>query len=218
MGPDLTALYNKALGHFGQRPITSPTDGSLQSAVLNRIWPTSRQSVLSLKDWSCSTVTAALVVLDDATFYLPDGWAYGYTYPSMCLAFWKVLNGVAASDYRYDNDFPGSSLQKNLETGDPYEVGYDATLNAKVIFTNTESAIGRYSHDLADTTLYSPSLVDVMALRLAADAAPSLVADLTIVDSLVRKYNIQASEAQRLTSSEYKANQPSGGGLIDSRG
>lgn len=113
-------------------------------------------------------------------------WSLAYTYPSNCLAMNLVYNEGTI----------------NKSKGEPYVETYDSVNNAKVILTDCEDALGEYTFDLSDTTIWDSVFCAIFSLKLAEHMSPALTADDTITLNLRALFEKELSEARRIASYE----------------
>lgn len=137
---------------------------------------------------SGATLAANASYWSDASPLYAGKWLYAYTYPSNCVAMWHIYNS-------------GTSDKDN---GKQFRIVYDSVNNAKVILTDCDLAMGEYTFDLDDTTLYDANFVTAFAFRLAADMAPNLTGDYGMGLDMMKMFNMAISEAERMSSYEAK--------------
>ena len=180
-----------ALGHIAQAPITATSDASVAAETAARVWDTARKEALRGHDWAFGTVVATLTpsltfaTLTASGTYAGD-WSYAYDYPGNCLALWKVYSESKA-DKSISEDF------REL---------YDATNSQKVIVSNTPSALGEYTFDVADPTFYDASFVTVLSYRLAAAMAMPLTGDPNLGITIMKVFTDMMSDAERMSALE----------------
>jgi hypothetical protein len=145
--------------------------------------------------YSCNTAhtasaafTTDIAYWDDASPLYAGKWLYAYSYPSNCIAMWHVYN----------------SGTPDKDNGEQFRVLYDSVHTAKVILTDCELALGEYTFDVTDTTMFDANFVTAFALRLAFDMAPNLTGDDNVAAGMLKLFNIAISEAERMSSYEAK--------------
>jgi len=184
-------IINLALNHIAQAPISATSDLSVAAETAAQVWDTARKEALSGHDWAFATVVATLTpsltfaTLTASGTYAGD-WSYAYTYPGNCLALWKVY----------------SESKKEKSISEDFRVLYDATNAQKVIVSNTPSALGEYTFDLADPTFYDPHFVDVLSYRLAAAMAMPLTGDPNLGITMMKVFTDMMSDAERMSALE----------------
>lgn len=213
-------IWNLALGHLGQAPVSSDSEQTVQALALSRVWDIARQNAFSVHPWSFATVIAELTEL--ASFTPPDNWLYGYQYPSSARRVWKVYNAASFGAYQAPvNDppiYPLPDIKKYLRTGSEFRAVYDPTLNTRVILTNVEDALAEYTHDISDTTIWDPTFVEYMGFYLASLVAMPLTGDHQMAVNMGKLAAAQIQEAKRLSKSEMQQGTLGDPGLVDSRG
>ena len=184
-------IINLALGHIAQAPISATSEASIAAETAARVWDTARKEALSGHDWAFGTVVATLTPSSNFATLTASGtyagdWSYAYTYPGNCLALWKVYNESKA----------------NKSISDDFRVLHDATNSQKVIVSNTPSALGEYTFDLADPTFYDARFVSVLSYRLAAAMAMPLTGDPNLGITMMKIFNDMMGEAERMSALE----------------
>lgn len=174
-------IVNKALSLISVAPITSMAEASPAAQEATRAWTPCRQEALRGHDWSFAT---AIVSLSTANYTIvAQDWLYAYQYPSNALEIWYVY--YSAADRKQS-----------------FRVVYDNVNNAKVILSNIVNAIGEYTYDLTDTTIYDAHFCSVLAYLLAANMAKSLTGDQALAKSMLDIFNAFMSDAERMSSYE----------------
>lgn len=139
-----TDICNIALGNIGCVPITSLNDGSDSARLLQLNWERCLESVLREFPWKFATVTRKLALAVDEHV----GYRYAYAYPYRCLRVCGVWD--AEMEHRAD-----------------YDVRLADSNEYKIIVTDQQDATVQYIALADDTTLYPPSFVEALALRLS---------------------------------------------------
>lgn len=195
-----TEIWNLGLNHIGQSFIESPTEGSVQSIALDKVWSFVLQEVLRNYRWGFSTVRGALALVAN---YTPLEFTYAYAYPSKALKIWKVTYDGAGED----------------TPGEKYKKLYDPANNQLVLVTNLADAYVEYAYDVTDTTKFDPSFVVALAHRLAAEVAFPLNGDKDMAKEQIVLFNGLVSEGKRDDDGERKVGHPQNeqSGFIDAR-
>jgi len=128
-------------------------------------------------------------------------WEFAYTYPSNCVAMNLVYNEGTA----------------NKSKGEDFREVYDDVNNAKIIVTNCEDALGEYTFDLEDTTLYDAVFIKVFSYILAAGMCPALVSDDTLADKMLQLADVALNEGRRLNSYENRVSEEQKSSYEDAR-
>lgn len=213
-------IWNLALGHLAQTPVGSDTEETPQAEALARVWDIARLAALSEIPWSFCTVKAELSEL--ASFTPPENWIYGYQYPTNAVRVWKVYDPVLLGGFMSPVStppvYPWPDTKKYLKTGSEFRVLYDPTLNKKAVCTNVEDAIGEYTYNLSDVTLYDAAFVDALGYKLAALIAMPMTGDTQVAINMGKLYQNAIAEAKRLSKQENQQGTLGDSGLVDSRG
>ena len=134
-------LANEALLLLGANTITSFTDNDSNAVLVNRFWPSERDSVLRSHRWNCAVTTANLASLADTPII---DWEYKFTLPTdpYCLRVLDVR--TVTGDIKLDHEVQGRELLTEEST-------VDIT----------------YIQRLEDTSLYDPLLYQALVFRMA---------------------------------------------------
>lgn len=148
-------ICNSALSHLGDSAAVtsiSPPDGTAQARHCAQWFPIARQRMLTYHHWSFATRRIALAELTNPD----DAWEHTYAAPVNALDVWWVgAEGSSADSSPFE--------QEILASG------------AKVIRTNVENAFAKYTHDVTDTTKFSPGATDALEWLLASLIAGPII-------------------------------------------
>lgn len=188
----LLTIYNLALSHLGQKPVSSTTDET-QPEILacNTHFAAARDAVLAQLAFPFNNAPIALslyTTIDDISI---PGWTYFYTYPSSALAVWEVYNSGNAST-AFEQDF---------------EVRYLPAVAAKIICTDEADAYANVSYLVTDYTLWDDRFIEAVSYKLASAIAIPIGADVDLAMKVRDMYNIMIHEAKR-TSAREKRKKP----------
>lgn len=214
-------IWNLALQNIGHRPIASDTEQSVGALACARSWDPARREVLRECAWGFATVIENLSLISSSSYTPPQGWLYAYQYPSKCLAMRKIFNPSTTLGTTL---FPMSQSPNNYRTptrtalGEKFREIFVPILNAKIILSNTPNAIGEFTWDLEDTTLFDATCVTLCGIRLASDIATPLTGDSSIAVNMMKMYNTKLSEAQRHNSYEDNTSSLGDSETVESRG
>ena len=155
MSVTVAQICNLALSHIKQtQSLISnlDTDTGNTADILRIHYDICRQYVLSDHNWNFAGKRQALALLQDSGIV---GWNYKYEYPSDCLQF--------------------RSIELTNRTNSPiaYVVESD-TSSTKCIFTDEQSAVGVYTFDAEDPSIFSSGFVNSLSWYLASQIAPAL--------------------------------------------
>lgn len=180
--PSEVDICNLALGNLGDDATVAsldPPEGSAQADHCARFYPLARDLMLDAHRWGFSTRRASLALLSAAP---PSAWLYAYALPGDALNLISVL----APDAPDDNSaaMPVFSTygcapinQPGIYTPQPFvtETAADGT---PVLYTNQANAVLRYTARVTDPSLFPPTFVQGLAMRLASMlAGPVLKGD-----------------------------------------
>ena len=150
-------IWNLALSHLGRDAnVSSPTESSAEAAYCRQFYATARDQLLAMHAWNFATKRVALALLDNDV----DSWAFSYARPA------DMLEPVALL-------LPGS-------TDDTDAQDYVQELNgedARVIRTNVEDAVLKYTKLVTDPTRFTPLFAMALSFLLAYYMAGPLTHD-----------------------------------------
>ena len=152
-------ICNLALARLGDEATVSsldPPEESAQAYHCARFYPIARDTLLEAHDWSFATTRRALAELSDAT--PPAGWLYAYSRPTGAVRLLACLEAEAPDD------------------SDPQPFTTEAlTDGTRVIYSNTQDAVMRYTIRVIDPAVFPPLFVDALSLLLASHLAGPLL-------------------------------------------
>lgn len=159
-----------ALSNVGASPIESITENTAEGKQCNAWYTFARRQALEAYDWGFARRRLTLTTHGDAE---PDGvWAYRYQYPSDCLIFRKLQN-------------PSGDIANPV----PFEIEADDDQITKSILTDLDEAIGVYTFDLTDTTLFPSHFIMMFSYALASRVAFSLTGKLELSEIMNTQFN-----------------------------
>jgi len=151
-----TEIANMALAHLGVdkdiQDIT--TDRSSDAGACRRFWDIIRDATLRSYPWPFAKKTDELQLVQANP---TDEWSYAYQYPSDCVKFYRVHDGLG-------------NYQDNRQSRVPHEVVRGPS--GKLILTNQENAVGDYCERIEETQYWDADFALAFSLRLAAYIAP----------------------------------------------
>lgn len=156
--PGKTEICNFALAHLGvSKPIGDiETDKSASAQACRVFFDISNDETFRDFNWPFATIYLELGLVEETP---NTNWDYSYRYPSDCSNFRKILSSIR-------ND--------NRQTRVSYEIASDS--EGRLIFTDRENAIGKYTSKIVDTNLYSADYTMMLSLLLASYIAPRVTA------------------------------------------
>lgn len=170
------AICNLALSNIGESAkVTSidPSDGSAQATHCARFYPIARDSLLEMKAWSFASRRATLTQVEHTL----KEWDYAYALPSDVLSVTAVQGAENADDYAFGAgtpmlQWPGSVTGQY--TPQPYVIEQDAD-GAKVLYTDVQNAVIRYTARVTDTLHYPSAFKVALSWHLAGMLAGPIV-------------------------------------------
>lgn len=152
--------------------INSLDENSTEAEHCSIHYDDARDQALEDHDWKFASVEVSLALTGTA----PDRWSYAYALPSNCIKPREIIaSGVDPIEY---------------------DVGLSSDLTTKLIYTNQEDAILRYTARVKDPNLYTPGFVNAMACRIAMAIALPLTQDRGKLQDAVQMYAGMLSSAQ----------------------
>ena len=134
-------IWNLALANISQTPsIQGINEDSSEANFCRVYYDDARKSSLQKHDWGFAR---KMLILAEVSEGKPDIWAYQYGYPTACLQARSIVKPVDGAP-----EIP-------FEIGVRPDTGLIGGSDAKVIFTDKEEAILRYTYDQEDTTFFS---------------------------------------------------------------
>ena len=169
-------LANEALLLLGANTITSFTDNDSNAVLVNRFWPSERDSVLRSHRWNCAVTTANLASLADTPII---DWEYKFTLPTdpYCLRVLDVR--TVTGDIKLDHEVQGRELLTEEST-------VDIT----------------YIQRLEDTSIYDPLLYQALVFRMAWKLSFPIMRSHTVMGQMGSMYEAVVREARTIDSQE----------------
>lgn len=169
-------LANAALGLL-LRDTIRDLDGSEPAAVRTKQYmQAAKEEVINEYDWYACRVVAPLIA---TTAPALRGWTLAYAMPSDAVCIWRV------------SDLKGNELE-DFELG----MSADVTLDTTYIFADTSGLAVRYGSRRASLSRFTPDVIDLMALKLAAKCCMTLNKDKQLLKYLKDEYKINLSAAK----------------------
>ena len=141
-------IFNLALGHIGNPPITDPSD----SPECQLYYPSVRDKLLTWSSWGFATLRQALARLDDS----PADTEYSYQYSlDLIPPVLRVLD-IDASDFRYSRETYANPSTPETQT--------------PVILTNASTVVVKYIARVSEG-LFPPLFTDTLGLWLGVAIA-----------------------------------------------
>lgn len=170
--PSSTDICNFALTHIGRssKPLTTLSENSIEARLCTIWYDQSRREALEIMDWSFARRRLTLALHADAP---PDEWVYRYQLPSDMLSFlliWNPFIGINVPSGNLPLGF-WNSLQGDLTNAVPYSLELSLDGTQQTLLTNQQDAIGLYTADITDTSLFSMQFVNTLAHLIATRLA-----------------------------------------------
>lgn len=141
-------IWNTALSHIGHKAqIADPDESSIEASHCRRFYPIALAMVLERFAWSFATRRAQLAEVDNPV----DHWMFAYALPNLCVMPRAVL--------------PPECTDDSLEQDYAVETDEDGD---KIVYTNMENAVMRYTALVEDTTKFTPLFVLAVSAELGA--------------------------------------------------
>lgn len=174
-------ICNLALGLVGvDRGIESLSDDSPEARYCSRFYDHIRETMLHDHPWRWATRREILAELSNDV----DGWEYVYSYPSDC------LKALAVEDAEHD---PAMLYEHEIRKLDGSVIA---------VCCDVYQAYLRYTANVEDANLFSPSFVEALAQRLGSRLALSLTGQRDVVQALGQEADRTLARAKMLDASE----------------
>jgi len=178
------ALSN--IGHSGIESISGTEAGAKECDLW---YDFARRQALAANDWNFARRRLTLATHSDDP---PSGvWAYRYQYPSDCVAFRKIQNPAG-------------------ETADaiPFEIELSDNQETKSILTDLDDAVGVYTMNLTQVTLFSEFFVQLLGFALATQVAYPLTGKKEIREGMEATFQNMLRVAPAVNANEQVGAQP----------
>lgn len=189
--PTQLDICNIALSNIGCLPIQSLTDSSESSRLLLLNWDRCIESVLRDFPWAFATQVKYLNMTEDA----PPDYAYSYYYPNDCL---KI-----------------QAIGRDIEHPQQFEVRSNGT--NKIIVTDTEKAIARYTTKITDSTLFDASFVEALVYKLSYEINNAKTGNAQQTQEMGNRYQEALNRAYHDQATERRKNNIYPGSYLKAR-
>ncbi len=202
MASSKTDICNMALAVIGVNSRIGDVDTEKSNeAIQCRLWfEHLRSMLLEVRHWP--DFAGKSVVLQDLGTP-PTHWQFRYKYPADCRLAVRIVNPYART--------PGRGMKipfKVMKTSDSY---------GKAILCDQADAELEYNEDVTDTTLFSATFVQTMAMALAAHIAMPLRVSPGIVSNAQNQFNGWLAEASTHVEREQQEDQEPDSELVTVR-
>ena len=180
-------IGNLALSNVGSKSsIESFEERSTEARRIKQWYDVSRQQVLEAFDWGFARKRQDLALHGDDP---PDQWSYRYQYPSGCVAFRRIWN-------------PAGEKERPI----PYSM--ETSSGTKSILTNMEDAVGIFTDDVMDTTLFSSNFNLALSYLIGFYIAMSITGKRTIKKDCWEVYRALIAQAPALDFNQDMQDEP----------
>lgn len=155
--PSEVDICNLALSHLGDSATIAsidPPEGSAQAEHCAVFYPLARDTLQELHNWSFITRRASLALLSAESF----NYRFAYAVPNNCIRVLSVLE-------------PTSCM---LDPTAAFVIEADEN-GSRIVLTDVESAVLRYTMQITDPTKFPPLFVDALAWLLASHLAGPVI-------------------------------------------
>lgn len=165
------SICNMALTHISAKALISnlDTDTSVEAKTCRVFYDECLRFVLSDVDWGFARKRSTLALLGEDA---PDDWDYVYGYPNDCLKAREI--------------FDGSRRKNRLRI--PFEISLNEDGTLKTILTDQASAQLRYTRNITDPNLFTPSFAMMMSYYMAYLIAYPLTKKASVTDKQLKDY------------------------------
>ena len=191
------SICNMALSKIGaSSSIESLTEDSSEAKECNLWYTFSRKQALASNDWSFARRRLTLATHGDDP---PNGvWGYRYQYPSDCIQFRKIESPVSGAGV-------WSPEEKRLVADAdaiPFSIELDEDQDSKSILSNLDNAIGVYTMNLTEVTLFSEFFVTALSTAIAVNVAYALTKKSKLEDKMAQRFQQLILVAQAVDGNE----------------
>lgn len=165
-------ICNLALGHLGDTATVAsldPPEGSAQAEHCARFYPIARDTLLEMHTWGFATKRESPAELESPT----SAWDFCYAQPADALRIIAIVPPDVDDDYASRFSLTGAPASAQY-VPQPFvcELNGDG---ARVIYTDQEDAVVRYTARVEDTTKFSPLFVVTLSWYLSSMLAGPII-------------------------------------------
>lgn len=205
-----TSICDLSLSHLGMKGLTTSLSADVaannpSAIAINKHWGPARNDVFSEFKWPFANVIQPMQMQVDVSEDDYPEWESFFVYTLNAATIWNIFDESTVEE-KEDNLF---------------EVVYNIGLAVRVLCCNLSTlnnAYCEYTHNVIDTTLWSPKFVMAFSYRLAAAICVALTGDAEKALKLMTIYNAYIHEAKRIASSEKKKKPGQTNSIVNSRG
>ncbi len=186
------SIWNMALGFVGTRTIASENEKNLEAIQCELYWDSARRGALRDYPWNFAQRRVWLAKVDLPTGYAQQ-YAYAYAVPEDMLLALRI--------YPHGKDYANHADAKSGR----FIIVYDGENKKPIILSNTASALLAYTADISDTTIFDDLFAHMLARKLAALIAVSLLKNnSTKIQELEQLYRAAIPNAMQANAREGK--------------
>ena len=177
MATSAVDICNSALYKIGAQRINSLSDDTKAAKICNDQYDRLRKEVLRAHPWNFAI-----------------SW----------IELGQTVNTPVSDDYENEFLLPSDVLrvlETDIQDNLDWEIGYNVDGN-KVIFCNADTLKIKYIKDVTNTTRFAPDFEEVLAFRLAADMAYSLVQSQSVQQAMFVYYQQALARAMSFDAQE----------------
>jgi len=195
-------ICNLALSHIGGLSIQSLNESNRQARECKRLYPVLRDAVQAEFPWNFARKRVTLALLSGEEV---SGWDYAYIYPTDCLNALEIYNPLTTQTYTDGMYISGQlveSLVKVKSDKIKFEVAVNAAKDTRMILSDQEAAELIFTARIEDANLFSPSFVDALSWRLAADLAMPLKGKASLHQQMMAMYASKLGMSRQANANE----------------
>jgi hypothetical protein len=203
---DQVTIANQALALAGSRnQIANLQENSKEAQAVNLWYNSTRDSLLRAAHWNFARKQIYLSLLNSINNTgqtVPPPWVNEYAYPGDCVAIRYLMPQFQS----IPGDLPGVPTMPDY-IGPPVRFIISADVDAnnndiKVILTNQDTAIGVYTKQITNESLFDSTFVDAFGALLASRICVQLTGDKALAKSRFDLANGLVREAQKTNGNE----------------
>jgi hypothetical protein len=171
-----TQIANMALHRLGVERISSLNDDNKRASLMKDLYPVIRDELLETGFWNFAMRRVELAQSGTPSF----GWGYSYGLPCDFIRLYTLTSSSAKGGSRHLPEFFPTTFTQNP----------DFVIEDDLILTDIGTAFCVYTSRQTDTSKFSAGFVKALYLKLAAEAAYSLVQDRNLVEGLTQEAQV----------------------------
>lgn len=176
-------LVNMALHRLGVERISSLSDNNKRAVVMNDLYPLVRDELLESGFWNFAMKRVELV--KDVT--APDfGWKASYALPSDYIRMYNISSSTSKGGF--------GNLPEYFPVG--FNTDPDFVIEGDKLLTDLSKVYCIYASRETDPDVFSAGFRKALYLKLAAEAAYSLVQDRNLSESLTNEAQLWLEEVR----------------------